>query len=71
MPTNYVLISSIRSTYVITIHYRLPALLNLPLDYVAAKSFVPFGKKVEGLQHLSLKIGRDAAKNQGRNAALK
>jgi len=46
--TNYVLIISNRCTCVITIRYRLPALLTLPLDQVVAMSFVPFGTRGAG-----------------------
>jgi len=62
--TKYVLISSSRSNYAITVHYKFPAMLTLLLHYVAAMSFIPSGKW-KGLRPLFLKIGRDAAKIRG------
>ena len=46
--TKHILVSSNRSDYAITIQYRLPALLTLPLDQVVAMSFVPFGTRGAG-----------------------
>jgi len=42
--TKYVLISSTRSNRAITIHYRFPPLLALPLHNAAPMSFILFGK---------------------------
>jgi len=58
----YVLINSNRLNYAITIRYRFTVFLALPLHQVTAMYFIPFGKWRE-VRHLSLKIGRDAAKN--------
>jgi hypothetical protein len=58
----YFLISSNRLNYANTIQYRFPVFLTLPLHHVVAMYFIPFGKWRE-VRDLSLKIGRDTAKN--------
>jgi len=64
----YVLIGSDRSNYAITIHYKLPALLTLPLHHVSAMYFIPFGKESYAV---SLSEDKKKRRKKGRDAALK
>jgi hypothetical protein len=65
--TKYVLITANRSNYAVTIHYKFPALLTWYLYHTAASMpFTTFGKWGWGwARHLSMKIGRNAAKMRG------
>ena len=61
LTTKYVLIISNRRNYAITIHFRFPAFFTLPLHYLAARSFILFGRW-KGVCHLALKVGKNAEK---------
>ena len=64
LTTKYVLNTSNRRNYNITIHFRFPTLFILQLHYVVAMFFIRFGKW-DGVRHLALKVGKDAEKIRG------